>query len=195
MLHRGERAAPAEAFPVPSTPTDWEPPAPNTSKGEPDFSMLDNPGDRTPFTFRPDFDKTNPKQYKKHSLPTGATPVPADAEGKRSHSEWEFHYKGWTGDGNAHRSGASHDNMFPDSRKGSLDADVLRKLGMTKKRMDEKDALFFYQLILPICKPSNSGIEGALGMRFTVRSKHSQTFTRSNVVWAAAMDISSKMLR
>jgi hypothetical protein len=137
-------------------------------------------GQWTPFTFRPDFDKrpmTNPTQYKKHSVPTGATtPVPADAEGKRSHSGWEFHYKGWTGDGNVHRSGASHDNMFPDSRKGSLDADVLRKLGLTKKRMDEKDALFFFQSILHICKPGNSGIDGD-----PRRSFYSEAETFSNL--------------
>jgi hypothetical protein len=104
-------------------------------------------------------DKTNPKQYKKHSLPTEETCVPADAEGKRSHSGWEFHCKGWIGDGNAHRSGASRDDMFPDSRKGSLDVDVLRKLGMTKSRMDEKDALFLFHLVMLICNPALSGIK------------------------------------
>jgi hypothetical protein len=77
ILHLGERNTPAELLPVPGTPLDWQPPLSNTTKGEPDFSTLGNPGEWTPFTFRPDFDKTNPKQYKKLSLPTRATPVPA----------------------------------------------------------------------------------------------------------------------
>ena len=50
-------------------------------------------------------------------------------------------------------------NLFPNERKGSLDVDVLKKLGMKKKVLDEDNFLFFYQLILPICDPKKSGVE------------------------------------
>ena len=45
------------------------------------------------------------------------------------------------------------------TRKGSLDIDLLKKMGLKKKVMERKDCLFFYQLILPMCNVSKSGIE------------------------------------
>jgi hypothetical protein len=45
-------------------------------------------------------------------------------------------------------SGATRENLFPD-RQGSFDADVLRKLGLTKQWINDQDALFFYQLCFP----------------------------------------------
>lgn len=42
---------------------------------------------------------------------------------------------------------------------GCLDADLLARMGLTKVRMQEGDALFFYQLLLPICDPKRSGIK------------------------------------
>ena len=56
------------------------------------------------------------------------------------------------------RSGTSSQNLFPESRHGSLDATMLKKMGLTKERMTMGDALFFYQLLLPIYHPSKSGI-------------------------------------
>ncbi|CAJ1944094.1 unnamed protein product [Cylindrotheca closterium] len=49
--------------------------------------------------------------------------------------------------------------MFPDSQKGSLNATKLKKLGLAKGRMEEDDALFFFQLLYPICDPKRSGIK------------------------------------
>ena len=50
--------------------------------------------------------------------------------------------------------------------KGCLDADILAKLGLNQNRMgktgEDTDALFFYQLILPICSPQFSGIQNDL---------------------------------
>ena len=40
-----------------------------------------------------------------------------------------------------------------------LDAELLRKLGLTRERMLECDALFFYQLLLPIAHPAESGVK------------------------------------
>ena len=57
-----------------------------------------------------------------------------------------------------HRVGC--DNMFPDDRKGRLNPDLLEMMGLTSERMQECDALFFYQLLLPICDPSKSGVAG-----------------------------------
>ena len=48
--------------------------------------------------------------------------------------------------------------MFPKEMDGCLDSDILKKLGLTKSRMEKRDALFFYQLILPICNTEMSGI-------------------------------------
>ena len=51
-------------------------------------------------------------------------------------------------------SGAMRDNMFPYCRKGSLCPDILEQLGCSWETMMSRDgfpdALFFYQLLLPI---------------------------------------------
>ena len=76
---------------------------------------------------------------------------------------YKFYYQGWEQplqDPSLYRDGCTKDNMFPSDRKGKLDGDLLKKMGLSKTRMDEKDALFFYQLLLPICDPSKSDIEG-----------------------------------
>ena len=39
-----------------------------------------------------------------------------------------------------------------------VDANILKKLGLTRKWMENGDAAFFLQLILPFCDPSQSGI-------------------------------------
>jgi hypothetical protein len=48
--------------------------------------------------------------------------------------------------------------MFPESRKGALDGTLLETLGLTKERMVQGNALFFSQLILPMCDPKMSGM-------------------------------------
>jgi len=101
--------------------------------------------------------------YSYHRQPTGATPVPADANGTRAVEDWQFHYKGWEkDDGYVYRSGATRENMFPDERKGCLDVQLLKKLDLNAARMEETDgapdALFFYQLLLPICDTKRNGI-------------------------------------
>jgi hypothetical protein len=49
--------------------------------------------------------------------------------------------------------------MFLESRKGALDGTLLETLGLTKQRMVQGDALFFNQLLLPMCDPNMSGVE------------------------------------
>ncbi len=42
------------------------------------------------------------------------------------------------------RFGASREDLFPADRAATLDGTFLKKLGLTKQRMEECDALFFY---------------------------------------------------
>ena len=83
----------------PKPPKDWKPA--KRKDDEPEFKDVDNPGKWCKFTFCP---KTLSKakggkkagSYMYHSLPTGATPVPPDEEGKRRCGDWDFYYSGWT---------------------------------------------------------------------------------------------------
>lgn len=137
-------------------PSDWVTPAPNTIAGEPKFEDIDNPGKWPSFTFRAKYDKK--KAYKYHALPTGATPVPKNTDGNRIMDGWHFHYNGCTSSELTSRSGATSTNLFPDERKGRLDYDLLKKMGLTKTRLLQNDALFFKQLLHPMCDPARSGI-------------------------------------
>jgi len=57
-----------------------------------------------------------------------------------------------------HRRGAKEKDPFPSERMEYLDADVLRRLGLTSSIMKTNDFLFFYQLLLPMCDTERSGI-------------------------------------
>jgi hypothetical protein len=160
MLQRGF----SKEIKITSAPPDFKPKAPNETKGEPSFSDIDNPGEWSEYTFRSEFAKKEKGgKYTCHTLPTGAVPVPINDNGKREAAGWEFHYKGWKHDtdGTApFRSGASPENLFPKTRKGCLDAKLLKQMGLTQARMENEDALFFLQLLLPMCDPTKSGIDG-----------------------------------
>ena len=141
-------------------PDDWFVPVAKEARGEPKFEDVDNPGSWPQYCYRPVFDgRSRNSKYVRHALPTGAMPLPKNDEGIRKINDWEFHYNGWTNPGPSHRHGATTANMFPEEMDGCLDADVLKKLGLNKRRMHDTDALFFLQLILPICNPAKSGIE------------------------------------
>ncbi len=98
-----------------------------------------------------------------HSMPAGAVPVPMNAKtGKREVGGYEFFYQGWKNNNPTRencRFGASREDLFPADRDATLDGRFLKKLGLTKQRMLECNALFFYQLLLPIVDPSMSGIK------------------------------------
>jgi hypothetical protein len=97
-----------------------------------------------------------------HNMPAGTTAVPVDkVTGKRQAGGFEFFYNGWKQENPARdncRFGASRDLLFPPDRQVQLDVNYLKKMGLTRKRMVECDALFFYQLLLPIVNPAMSGI-------------------------------------
>ena len=56
------------------------------------------------------------------------------------------------------RVGSTRDYFFPEDRASKLDREYLTKQGLTKKRMQEKDAFFFLNLLLPVCDPAKSNI-------------------------------------
>ena len=153
---------------VHTVPDDWTVPVKKEEgDAEPDFEALDNPGNWNSYIFRPVYKKIGKGKdakykYIKHELPTGCTPVPMK-NGKREVNGWNFFYRGWKSQKcpNA-RNGAAPDQLFPDSRKSSLDIDLLINLGLNNERMvgpdGLPDALFFLQLILPICDPARSGV-------------------------------------
>lgn len=141
---------------LPKPPDDYVvPPLRNDEKP---FDQVDNPGEWDRYYFQPKRSKSN--NYEGHFLPTGAKPVPLGQDGKRKCGDWEFHYKGFSNDESQYRRGATTSNLFPKEMEGQLDADILKRLGLTKERMKEVDPLFFFQLLLPLCDTSKSGIEG-----------------------------------
>ncbi len=146
-------------------PSDWRVPMTQHERDEPMFEDVDNPGNWPQYCFRPRFKgagTSRKTKYLQHSLPTGAVPVPINKDGKRVINGWEFFYNGWTNPGTQHRRCATTANMFPKEMEGSLDGNILVKLGLNETRMGkttETDALFFYQLILPICNPQFSGVK------------------------------------
>ncbi len=117
---------------------------------------MDNPGDWSNYTFRPMFEPRGGKL-------AGAVPVPINAEtGKREAGGYDFFYKRWKEENPTRencRFGATREDLFPADRDVTLDVIFLKKLGLKKRRMVECDALFFYQLLLPIVDPAMSGIK------------------------------------
>eukprot|EP00957_Ditylum_brightwellii_P132617 10113286-Ditylum_brightwellii.AAC.1 len=74
-------------------------------------------------------------------------------------NNWDFYYNGWNDDTNTPaRHGATRTNLLPHSRKGSLCRNTLQRLGLGPDKMKEKDTLWFYQLILPMCDIRKFGI-------------------------------------
>ena len=122
------------AIKIPGAPDNWSHPAAKTEQGEPSFENVDNPGGWSSFTFQSGYEKGRVTgNYKLHSLPTGASPVPL-IDGERKVADWEFYYKGWHGVREVW-DGATPDNLFPEAHKGSLDGDLLSKIGLTTAQM------------------------------------------------------------
>ncbi len=103
-------------------------------------------------------------------MPAGAVPVPINAVmGKREAGGYEFFYQGWKQEKPMRencRFGAIREDLFPKDRNVKLDVTFLKKMGLSKHRMEQCDTLFFYQLILPIVNPAMSGIEGDTRMGY-----------------------------
>jgi len=179
--HNNEAAVPActlsgapAGWMPPSAPEGWKPET-RVSK-QPAFKDIDNPGNWSEYTYRPKYNtiiktvkekgkekKVKVKEYKYHSLPTGCTVVPKDKNGDRKIKDWTFYYQGWKPTAEKKfRNEATRENMFPPDRKSLLDGPLLQTMGLTPLRLQEPDlapdALFFYQLLLPIHAPDKTDI-------------------------------------
>jgi hypothetical protein len=154
----------------PQEPEGWMPKIPKNASVSA-FEEIDNPGGWSNFSFGAKFSKSN--EYKHHAMPAGAMPVPKDASGKQTCGDWTFFYQGWkvwdslpeqiknnlpedvTLVSKYSRSGCRSGDMFPKTRQGSLDGEMLCKLGMSRARMIERDALFFINFSSLLSTPSS----------------------------------------
>ncbi len=152
----------------PCGPDDWNPTI-NRNKREPLFQDVDNPVDWSLYTFRPMFE-TRSGKYICNAMPAGAVPVPINAvTGKREEGGCEFIYQGWKQENPTRedcRFGATRENLFPTDRDIKLDVTFLKKMGLSKQRMEQCNALFFYHLLLPIVDSATSGIDGDTRMGY-----------------------------
>jgi hypothetical protein len=102
-------------------------------------------------------------------MPAGAKVVPANNDGIREINGWKFYYLGWQPnnfDATTFVIGmVTRDNLKPADRKECLDTDHLGAHKLTAKRM-KSDPFFFLQLLLLICNPKRSGIDGDGRMPF-----------------------------
>ena len=77
---------------APSAPGGWTPVTRKEAKGEPKFEDVDNPGQWSEFTFRPNFEgKYGSGAYDHHAAPAGAKVVQLDPmTGKKTVNEFDF---------------------------------------------------------------------------------------------------------
>jgi len=166
---KSEEFSPAEGNGVVQlvgAPDGWVPPGPPPTwagyqpKGNaPELGDVDNPGNWSLYSFCPKY-KTG-SVYSGHFTPAGAMVLPVNEHGERELNGWHFHYQGWTPDAfdkSTYVRGEATQDLKPDSRKGSLDANILRKHGCDADRVRD-NPLFFYQLLFPFSPPESSGIE------------------------------------
>jgi hypothetical protein len=130
---------------------------------------VNNPGGWSLYTFRQMFEPIGGK-YICHAMPAGTVPVPINAvTGKREEGGYEFFYQEWKQENPTRencRFGATREDLFPTDREVKLDVTFLNKMGLSKQRMEQCNALFFYQLFLPIVDPAMSGINGDTRMGY-----------------------------
>ena len=92
------------------------------------------------------------------------------------------------------RKHASRTNLFPEERKGRLNKSKLVKHGLTKQKLIDGDALFFFQCLMPIADKKNTGIDGDERMPYyTNKVRWSNTYklqsTTSGVGLGATKEI------
>ncbi len=159
---------------IPGSPKNWEPPQPPSNFkpyepkfGAPPWERINNHGKWCQYTYQPKYAKG---KYLGHFTPGGATVIPPNANGERKCGDWEFYYNGYNANevdrNNYVRGGADSENHMPDSRSGKLDGELLKKHGLTIERVKSCDALFLFNLLLPIHIPKLSGVEDDNRMQF-----------------------------
>ncbi len=166
-------------------PDDWIPTI-NRYKGEPLFEDVGNPGGWSLYTFRPMFEPRGGK-YICHAMPAGMVPVPINSVTRKiEEGGYEFFYQGWKQENPIRedcRFGATREEVFPTDRDIKLDVTFIKKKGLSKQRMEQCTALFFYQLLLPIVDPAMSGIDGDTRMGYhkdVVRNNNMHAFGVKN---------------
>ena len=117
------------------------------------LSNMENMGQSSRYWYIPNLNKKVGKNYFHHALPTGARTVPANEEGKCKCGAWEFHYTGWENADKQNRQGDITSNLLPEEMLGHLYEDVLTTLGLTDHQMKTRYALFFFQVLWPMCHP------------------------------------------
>jgi hypothetical protein len=136
---------------------------PSIEKGESLFEDVDISEGWSTYTFRLMFEPRGGK-YICHAMLAGAVPVPINAvTGKREAGGYAFFYQEWKEDNPTREScrfGATREDLFPTARDVKLDETFLKKMGLSKQRMEQCNALFFYQMLLPMVDPAISGIDG-----------------------------------
>ena len=81
LLRVGDTFDPDEVK-IPKAPYDWVGPDPNTSSGEPNFDLVDNPGICSSLSCHPVFASgAKGSQYKANCLPSGCHPVFPNEDG------------------------------------------------------------------------------------------------------------------
>ena len=106
-------------------------------------------------------DKVQPKRGKRyvyHAFPTGTRPVTANEEGKQKYIDWGFQYSVWDNVDKQHCQVATTNNLFLEETRVELDEDMLTALVLTDHRMKTWGALFFFQVLWPMCHQSKSYI-------------------------------------
>jgi len=102
-------------------------------------------------------------------------------------NDWKFYYDGWEADvfsqGTYVRGAACNDDIRPKERKGSLDAEALKRYGMTADRLRD-NPLFIWQLLYPICDPRRSGIVDDKRMPFfSAIAPHTNAYATAEKGW------------
>jgi hypothetical protein len=143
---------------APSAPDDCNPTV-NINRGEPRFEDVDNPGGWSTYTSRPMFEPRGGK-YICHAMPAGAVPLPISAvTGKREAGGYEFIQKGWKEENPTRedcRFGATRENLFPADRDVTLDVTFLKKMGLSKQKMENamhcSSTNCHFQLLTQLCQ-------------------------------------------
>ncbi len=129
-----------ESWVPPGPPTAWKGYEPKIDLDAPVVAAVDNPGSWNLFSFEAKYGTEKGKRkYLGHFTPALAKVVPPDENGNREVQGWKFHYNGWKPDEfdrqTYARGDASAMNLKPESRRGSLDVNVLKKHGCDGSRV------------------------------------------------------------
>jgi hypothetical protein len=147
--------------------------------------MLTILADGTSLFFSPSIHQKRGETGRRNRLgtlaPAGANVVPANNDGIPEINGWKLYYLGWQPDNfdatTFVRGTTTRDNLKPAKRKGCLDANRLQAHGLMAERM-KSDPFFFLQLLLPICYPKRSRIDGDGRMLlFSAATTHTNGYT------------------